>query len=71
MRSQCTYVGLNSSVSQCLIDSFSSGMTCYYHSFEEYIESKNIIHVHFLNEGSFSHLFDRFNRIEPNFIGLC
>ena len=68
-KSQYPYVGLNSSVTECLIEIILSGMTHYHHWFKEFVKSKNI-RVHF--EGSFLHLFDILDsRIEPNFIGLC
>ena len=45
-KSQFTYVGLNSSVTECSIEIILSGMTYYHHLFEEFVISKNIC-VHF------------------------
>ena len=45
-KSQFTYVGLNSSVTDCSIEIILSGMTYYHHWFEEFVKSKHI-RVHF------------------------
>ena len=45
-KSQFTYVGLNSSVTECSIEIILSGMTYYNHWFEEFVKSKHIC-VHF------------------------
>ena len=45
-KSQFTYVGLNSSVTECSIEIILSGMTYYHHWFEEFVKSKHIC-VHF------------------------
>ena len=45
-KSQYPYVGLNSSVTECPIEIILSGMTYYYHWFEEFVKSKHIC-VHF------------------------
>ena len=45
-KSQFTYVGLNSSVTDCSIGIILSGMTYYHHWFEEFVKSKHIC-VHF------------------------
>ena len=41
-KSQFTYVGLNSPVTEWLIEIILSGMTYYHHWFEELVKSKNI-----------------------------
>ena len=41
-KSQYPYVGLNSSVTECPIEIILSGMTYYYHWFEEFVKSKHI-----------------------------
>ena len=41
-KSQFTYVGLNSSVTECSIEIILSGMTYYHHWFEEFVKSKHI-----------------------------
>ena len=38
-KSQFTYVGLNSSVTECPIEIILSGMTYYHHMFEEFVKS--------------------------------
>ena len=45
-KSQFTYVGLNTSVTECSIEIILSGMTYYHHWFEEFVKSKHIC-VHF------------------------
>ena len=45
-KSQFTYVGLNSSVTECSNEIILSGMTYYHHWFEEFVKSKHIC-VHF------------------------
>ena len=45
-KSQFTYVGLNSSVTECSFEIILSGMTYYHHWFEEFVKSKHIC-VHF------------------------
>ena len=45
-KSQFTYVGLNSSVTECSFEIILSGMTDYHHWFEEFVKSKHIC-VHF------------------------
>ena len=47
-KSQFTYVGLNSSVTECSIEIILSGMTYYNHWFEEFVKSKHIC-VHFFH----------------------
>ena len=67
-----TYVGLNSSVTECSIEIILFRMTYYHQWFEEFVKSKNICIHFFSNEGSFSHLLDSLDsRIKSNFIGLC
>ena len=45
-KSQYTYVGLNSSVTECPIEIILSGMTYYHHWFKEFVKSKHIfVHV--------------------------
>ena len=62
-KSQFTYVGLNSSVTECSIEIIQNINT---NKIKKYLCS------FFSNEGSFSHLFDSLDsRIESNFIGLC
>ena len=41
-KSQFTYVGLNSSVTECSIEIILSGMTYYYHWFKVLVKSKHI-----------------------------
>ena len=57
-KSQFTYVGLNSSVTEFSIEIILSGMTYYNQWFEEFVKSKHICVHFFSNESSFSHLFD-------------
>ena len=45
-KSQFTYVGLNSTVTECSFEIILSGMTYYHHWFEEFVKSKHIC-VHF------------------------
>ena len=45
-KSQFTYVGLNSSVTECSFEIILSGMTDFHHWFEEFVKSKHIC-VHF------------------------
>ena len=45
-KSQFTYVGLNSSATECSIEIILSGMTYYLHWFEKFVKSKDIC-VHF------------------------
>ena len=45
-KSQYPYVGLNSSVTECLIEIIFSGMTYYHHWFKKFVKSKHIC-VHF------------------------